>query len=122
MRKDATNPHPKGNDRIVRIGLWVAALHFGVFLVSAMLARQGGGWAGVFVWPVWFLIDFPWSLLHVLMTEVSVDSWVRDVASRSSVLPYLLYSPYLIHGIIGTIWWGFLPAFYFRYRRRRKQT
>ena len=122
MTKNAANPHPIGNDRSVRIGLWLAALHFGVFLFSAMHARQGEGWVGVFVWPVWLLIDFPWSLLHLLMTEVSVASWVQDVASKSSVLPYLLYSPYLIHGVIGTIWWGFLPNFYFRYRRRRTQT
>jgi hypothetical protein len=106
-------------NKIVNLGLLLAAGHFALFLLSAQLAQQGQGWAGVFVWPVWLLIDFPVSLLHFLMHQRRIDLWVQAMSSGSIVWAYLLYSPYLVHGIIGTIWWGFLPKLFYQYRSSR---
>lgn len=107
--------HPKRN-KTVSLGLWLAVFHFVAFLLSAMLAQMGQGWAGVYVWPVWLLIDFPLSLLHLLMFQGKVDLWVQEMSARSSPLSYFLYAPYFIHGVLGTIWWAFLPKLLFQYR------
>jgi hypothetical protein len=101
------------------LGVRFAGLHLAAFLFSAILAQQGQGWAGVYIWPVWFLIDLPWSLLHLLMEHPSIDSWIEELRSDNTALSYILYSPYLVHGFIGTIWWFFVPKIYFWSRHLR---
>ncbi len=110
---------PRKDPRSFRLGLWLGTLHFVAFLMSAVLAQQGQGWAGVYVWPIWLLIDFPWSVLHLVIGHPLVDSWIEGLRSHYTLLSYLLYSPYLVHGIVGTVWWVFVPNIYFRYRRPR---
>ncbi|PLX92639.1 MAG: hypothetical protein C0619_05400 [Desulfuromonas sp.] len=45
-------------------------------------------------WIFWWLIDFPVSLLVFLAKPVGFKS---------------VWTLYIIHGVIGTIWWYFLP-------------
>jgi hypothetical protein len=103
----------------ISLGLKFAAAHLGAVIFSAFLAQQGQGWAGIYVWPVWFLIDLPWSILYWPLALPSIDSWIEELRSQYTVLSWLLYSPYLIHGIIGTVWWAFVPKIYFCFRHWR---
>ena len=119
MNIPAATSLPNDTQRAIQLGVWFAALHFGAFLISAMLALQGEGWAGVLIWPVWLLIDFPVSLFHWLLALPAIDSKIENLRSHYTLFDFLLYSPYLVHGVLGTIWWGFMPRVYFQYRQFR---
>lgn len=104
------------------IGLALATMHFGLFVLSVILAEQGQGWMGLFVWPVWALIDFPWSILYVFLLHPSIQPSFDALRSLHPVLDYLFFAPSLIHGVAGTIWWAFLPAIWARFKLHRKQS
>ena len=106
--------------REFRLGIWFGLSHFALFLVSAILAQQGQGWTGVVIWPIWFVIDFPWSAISLVLFQPSIIPWLQEVRSHGVLLDYVLYPPHLVHGFVGTIWWAFLPNIYFRFKRRHK--
>jgi hypothetical protein len=99
-----------------RLGLCFGAIHFVLFMLSTQIARQAEGWAGVYVWPVWFVVDLPWGLLYFLPLPQSVSDGVLAARASSATLDAALYAPYVIHGLIGTLWWAALPSI----RRRIK--
>lgn len=101
------------------LGWWLAALHFGAFLFSVLLSGRLQEWAGVFVWPIWFLIDLPWSALHLAFLYPPVLATTDSLRTTFPVLDYLLYPPYFVHGVVGTVWWFFAPALYGRIRQMR---
>jgi hypothetical protein len=104
--------------RAKRVGAMLSVIHLGMFLISVWLSRQGEGWAGVFIWPLSLVVDFPVSALHALFFAPKMDELLRGLRGSNLVLSYALYSPYLIHGVFGTIWWYFLPSIYRRFRAR----
>jgi hypothetical protein len=105
----------------IRVGLLVSSIHFVAFLISVWLSRQGEGWAGVFVWPLWLAVDFPLSLLHAIFFAPGISEQLQFLREGSPFLSYILYSPYLIHGFAGTVWWFFVPALYLRLHRRSSE-
>jgi hypothetical protein len=109
----------QSRSRTIQFGSWFCAIHFGVFMLSAFLAGQFEGWAAVIVWPLWLIVDFPVSALHVVFLNPPVRDAVDALCNSSTVLSYLLYPPYLVHGILGSIWWFFLPYLYIRNRHLR---
>lgn len=56
------------------------------------------------VWFFFLFIDFPVSLLYTFAQSFSM---MRDIP----VFGWFLYPPYIIHGILGTIWWYFVARF-----------
>lgn len=104
------------------LGLWLAVIHlmaFGATVAYVTSPPQGEGWKSV-VWVFWLPIDFPWSLLHFVMKQGAFAAIVDKLSAESVTLRYVLYSPHLIHGVIGTIWWGYLPTLWSRFHRRRQ--
>ncbi len=41
-----------------------------------------------------------------------LNSLLVAIRADNAVLDYVLYPTYFIHGIIGALWWGFLPRVY----------
>ena len=115
-----STPLPKPSMRVYRLASISAAIHFAMFLVSSVIAQQAEGWAGVFVWPVWAGIDLPWSLLcYLIVYQTPLNSLLRLIRAGTPLLDYLLYPPFIIHGVIGTVWWWFVPVVFSRWRARR---
>ncbi len=102
------------------IGLTLAVIHLSAYVVSFFLAQQGQGWGWVFILPFWLLVDFPVSILHVLFWKTPLGPVIDAIRENNSVLDYLLYSPTLVHGVLGTVWWGYVPKIYIHFRAVRK--
>jgi hypothetical protein len=80
-----------------KLGLLLAAIHLIMFFwflyyLNDLLSRDG---QGPLLWVYWLVIDFPVSLLVILLFAVDITSH------------YMLY---FVHGILGTIWWFYLPT------------
>ncbi len=59
-------------------------------------------------WGVFAVIDFPISLLYMFAGKGYLD-WSDSFVGSNSIFALLLYPPHPIHGVLGTIWWYFLP-------------
>jgi hypothetical protein len=88
-----------------KIGLCLALTHFVAFVVLALYIRHSVDPQAPLLWGVFAVIDFPLSLIYLLAGAFShefpyvAQSWFAQ----------FLYFPYLIHGLLGTIWWYLLP-------------
>lgn len=104
-----------------QIRIAFSATHFGVFLITAIYIRltEGvGGWNAL-LWLVWLPIDIPWSLLIVPMSYGPIATKLIQLSSQSQLIAFLTYPPYVIHGIIGTIWWFFVPKMWQKHARSK---
>ena len=85
--------------------MWLAGAHLAAFLTLAFYITRSADPQAPLLWVVFAVIDFPLSLLYFLAGSLSNSlhqfekSWVA----------YVLYLPYLIHGLLGPIWWYLLP-------------
>ena len=91
------------------IGLSLAFLHLvGVVLMVFCINRSPDPQAPM-LWAVFAIIDFPISLIYFL-APVLHDTLPQGV--HESWVGQVLYLPYLVHGILGTIWWYLLPRLF----------
>lgn len=88
-----------------RVGLYLACLHFITFGIVALYIARSGELGMILLFLFW-IIDFPISLLYSCLTGGYL-SWMATHAE--SIWAYVLYPPHLVHGVLGTIWWYFLP-------------
>jgi hypothetical protein len=95
--------------RANRIGLVLAGWHLFFFLLTVAWVEHSADGQSSLVYVFWFPIDLPWSLLYFAIGSQYGD-WLDGVHKVSSVLGNVFYPPYLIHGLVGTIWWYFLPG------------
>jgi hypothetical protein len=88
-------------NRQLKIGLLLAAIHLVVFFwfISYLGDLSGRDGQGPLLWIYWLVIDFPVSLVVVLLFAVDVTSH---------------YVMYFVHGILGTIWWLYLPTVFYK--------
>ena len=84
-----------------KFGLSFSVVHLIMFFwfISYLNDLSGYDGQGSLLWIYWLVIDFPVSLLVVL-------SFAVDVTSH-----YLLY---FVHGILGTIWWFYVPTLFYK--------
>ncbi|HTF96320.1 MAG TPA: hypothetical protein VL995_09325 [Cellvibrio sp.] len=94
-----------------------AALHLVIIFASLPLAKFNEGWNFVFVWAFWFLIDFPVSTLFFVLFYP-----LHYLNEAIPSLKWLLYPPYFVHGVLGTIWWFYLPRIYYKVKAKKKST
>jgi len=80
-----------------KIGLLFAIIHLTAFFwfLSYLGDLSGRDGQGPLLWVYWLVIDFPVSLLVILLFAVDITSH---------------YVMYIVHGVLGTIWWLFLPT------------
>jgi len=89
-----------------RIGFFCAVVHLVLFLFMASHVSHNPDPQVSFLW-VWFaIVDFPVSLLYMLIPADYVH-WVRSLSNP--LIARLCYAPHIIHGLFGTLWWGVLP-------------
>jgi uncharacterized integral membrane protein len=78
-----------------KFSIGFAIFHTVIFIwFLVFMEDQSGEAQHQLYWFFWLLIDFPVSLLIFIAKVVGFRS---------------IYTLYFIHGVIGTIWWYFLP-------------
>ena len=92
-----------------QIGAVLAILHAGILAAFLIYIHSDAAESSqsAFYWLVWFPIDFPWSFLNLAPRWVMPDG-VDDVLG----IPRYTLAEYwhvFVHGVIGTIWWYYLP-------------
>ena len=75
-----------------KIGLFLALLHLVAFFAFVVYIEHSTEPQTPLLWGVFAIVDFPVSLFYLL-----------------GRIAQFLYLPYIIHGLLGTIWWYFLP-------------
>lgn len=120
--REANEPYNK--NRNVILGVKFAVWHLLLFALSVYCnGIIAEGWLTLFFMEVpWFPVDLPWSLLDLLLMQKNVGHWLDTITAHSNFLEFIFYPPVLVHGLIGTIWWGFLPTVYLRYQRKKSRT
>jgi hypothetical protein len=93
--------------RVQRVALVVAALHLLGVIVTAIYINASTEGQAPFVWIYWAFVDLPWSLAYLLAGPVYAH-WFEAHTGGHPLAAQFLYFPYLLHGIVGTIWWYFL--------------
>lgn len=90
------------------VGVYLAPVHLAAFLATLYVASSSTEQVSL-IWLFWCPIDLPWSLFYWIGGE-GYTLWVEGISQKSSLLATFLYAPHLIHGVIGTVWWYFLPS------------
>lgn len=100
----------------IRIGAVAAFVHLMAFIVTLLQIDRSSAAQASLVWLKWWWLvsDFPFTLLYLISGE-TYSSWLAPL--QNSALGQLLYLPHLIHGILGTIWWFFLPRMFLPKKR-----
>jgi uncharacterized membrane protein YhaH (DUF805 family) len=97
----------KNNTIVAKIGLPLAVVHLIAFVTFALYVRRLHDPQAPLLLIVFLVIDFPVSLLDLLLASFHL----HVSAGGQSWFAELLYPPYLIHGVLGTVWWYFVPRF-----------
>ena len=92
--------------RATSLGLYCACFHLLAFIVVLLCINTSLDPQAPLLWGGLAIIDFPISLLYFCM-GTTYSAWLDSYGTDG--FAYLLYGPYLIHGIFGTFWWFFLP-------------
>lgn len=92
----------------------VAGMHFFIFLSCVFIASLYDGFDSIIVlMAVWSFIDLPISLLYIVISNP-----LYSLQLKIPVLEWVFYPPYFIHGVLGTIWWFYLPKIYYAVKAR----
>lgn len=92
-----------------RVGIIAGCFHFAGFLATAIYVISFHNPQAGVAWIYWYYIDFPISLVYAIpntyyykLIEMLGDSFLAQ----------LVYLPHFTHGLLGTIWWYFLPRLF----------
>ena len=91
-----------------RLGLMLAAMHVALFLGSVIYVYTAVQGQASLIWVVWAVIDFPVSLLYMVIAE-PYSRWLGTLSNDGAPLQHVMYLPHVIHGVLGTLWWYQLP-------------
>lgn len=100
-------------------GLYLAAIHLAAFAATVLYTTYSPEGQAPLIWLFWALVDFPLSLFYWVGGQ-GYAAWVEGLSDNSLLLGYIFYTPHLIHGVVGTIWWYFLPRFIKEALNKRK--
>src|SRR5665213_462282 len=96
-----------------KIGIAFAGTHVvGVLLTIWYVTASTDGQAPL-VWATWAFVDLPWSLAYMAVGQFYTN-WLLAYSSAHPIMAQLLYFPYILHGIVGTLWWYVLPVVIYR--------
>jgi len=105
LKRTTTRVPVRTNNNIAgKVGLVLGSLHVAAFVVLAVFIQRSADPQAALLWGIFAIIDFPVSLLYFLGGTLYSHSPEFYKALRDVV-----YFPYLVHGMFGTVWWYFLP-------------
>ena len=88
-----------------KIGIWLASIHSIAYVITISEISSSNDPQAYLLLIVFMFIDFPVSLLYFLV--------VSENTSGTG-----LFLPTIIHGILGGLWWYFLPRLVIRRKKR----
>lgn len=98
------------NSRVYfKIGISFAVLHAIIFSIVFITVISSEESQIQLLYIPFLVIDFPISLLYVVPVG-ELKSYVRSLGYP--VISEIFYSPLLVNGILGTIWWYYVPKFF----------
>jgi hypothetical protein len=92
-----------------KIGLILAVLHSIGVIVTIVYINLSTSPQAPLLWGLFAVLDFPISLLYYFTGGLYAK--IFHMAGES-FLAQMLYPPHVIHGLLGGIWWYFLPRFF----------
>jgi hypothetical protein len=102
--------------RGMRWGLALAVIHFALFSMTVGYTLLSSQEQASLVLAFWVVADLPVSLIDFVFPKTYM-LWVDSLSKSSQVFGNLFYPPYFVHGVLGTLWWFFLPGLAFAMRR-----
>ncbi len=104
--------------KIYKASVIVAATHLiGVGALAKSIESSSDPQAPL-MWIYFAIIDFPASLFYFIPGE-NYESFRN--AHVGTPVAQLLYMPYIIHGLLGTLWWLFLTNFIISIYTKRRE-
>lgn len=93
--------------RVHNIGIVLGIIHFAAVIYAVYMFDVNDL---VWLWIIFFPIDFPFSLLTISGLQVMQNVWsdVHWVEEWKHIV--YNYWPVFIHGVIGSLWWGTIPT------------
>ena len=86
-----------------KIGFGFAAAHLLAFILFVLYLHLANDGQARLLWAFWLPLDFPVSLLVIKGFDlISPDSQLGSF--------FRVWLPYFVHGVIGTVWWFFMPV------------
>ena len=86
-----------------KIGVGIAAVHLAAFVLFALYLYLSTEGQARLLWTLWLPLDFPVSLVVIKGFDlISPDSHIGSFVR--------MWLPYFVHGVLGTIWWFFIPV------------
>lgn len=86
----------------MKFGAGFAMVHLTVFVLFVIYLQLSTEGQARLLWALWLPLDFPASLLVVFGLDlISYDSQFGSFVGT--------WLPYFVHGVLGTIWWFFIP-------------
>ena len=95
----------KTNKIAKKIGLFFFSSHCIIFTLFVLNINTSHDPQAPLLWVFFSIIDFPISLLY--FSGKLYSNFLNELGVKS--LLEVLYLPYVIHGLLGAIWWYFLP-------------
>lgn len=92
--------------RAKKIGLYLAILHLIGFIVTTISVNLSTDPQAALLWSTFAVLDLPISLLYFFGKFYA--KFTNSLGD--TLLAQLLYFPHVLHGLLGTIWWYFLPS------------
>jgi hypothetical protein len=99
------------------IPILVVTIHLILFVGVAAYTQLSSTGQAPLVWLFFGFLDFPISLAYPLI-EYCQD-YLAEVGA-GSVLNWIFYPPYFVHGILGTAWWYVVARIISTWLYRRK--
>jgi hypothetical protein len=89
----------------IKIGLYLLTVHYILFIVFIINVNDSHDPQSPLLWVFFSIIDFPISMLYFFGKSYSniLNSFGSQFFSE------ILYLPYVVHGLLGAVWWYFLP-------------
>src|SRR5207302_726813 len=88
------------------VGIEAASAHALAFSATVAYIQSSSDPQAPLIWADWATFDIPVSILYRLPLEPYAN-WVMSL--KNSAVAHLLYFPHLVHGLLGTLCWYFLP-------------
>ena len=92
-----------------KLGICLAVSHFAAVVATITWLHFNDDGQGVLVWIYWQVPDFPVGLAIIPLLHFD-PAWLENLFPDNPFLASVVTDQFhFVHGILGTLWWGFLP-------------
>src|SRR6266436_3379246 len=88
-----------------KIGLYCASVHFLAAIAAVLYISRSTDPQASLLWGIFAILDFPVSLVYLAAPQYS--AWLE--AFQGFKWAQVVYLPHVVHVLLGTVWWYFLP-------------